>query len=351
MAGEFKVLWQNLNNSDYALDATNLSFMLPSFNFSKGNILAADLSGSNKRTIKVYGDGFIKMISNGIHTCYKNGTEMSFTSESLLDEGAILSPATNYYVYLVQTGNNADIVVSKNGTFPVGATADNSRKIGGFHTLCVDVGTITDHPLTSYIAGDILPASVWDLIHRPVSNPEAMVFDPYTKIWVDIYLQSGTGVNTASVYGGTVTKSRRQDQHTEDFFLVGKTLLSTWEFASAMEGSNQQTAIKGAADPITTGGHVDTAGRRMISNIGVEDGCGAYWQWTRDLGPAGDSGWNGSSLDGKGQQYGNVYAVIAGGYWGYSVYCGSRCLAGNSSQLNVGAYSAGRGCSPAKYTF
>ena len=46
------------------------------------------------------------------------------------------------------------------------------------------------------------------------------------------------------------------------------------------EGSNQRTNIKNSADPGTSGGHYDTAGRRMISNYGAEDCCGVLWQWT-----------------------------------------------------------------------
>jgi hypothetical protein len=49
-----------------------------------------------------------------------------------------------------------------------------------------------------------------------------------------------------------------------------------------MEGSNQKTNILGSADPVTTGPHIDTAGRRMISNIGLEDGCGVMNQWLSD---------------------------------------------------------------------
>ena len=45
-------------------------------------------------------------------------------------------------------------------------------KLGGFHCLCVDVGTISGHALTNYIAGDILPRSCWDLKHKPRSEPE-----------------------------------------------------------------------------------------------------------------------------------------------------------------------------------
>jgi hypothetical protein len=68
----------------------------------------------------------------------------------------------------------------------------------------------------------------------------------------------------------------------DDGGAVGKRLLSYMEFQLAAAGSNEETNIVGSADPVTTGGHSDTAGRRMISNIGCEEMCGAVWQWLLD---------------------------------------------------------------------
>ena len=85
----------------------------------------------------------------------------------------------DFYVYACQdfvAPHNAKIVLSHNSTVPTGYTADNSRKIGGFHCLCLSVGTISGHTLSGYDTGDILPLSVWDLKHRPVSAPEGMVY-------------------------------------------------------------------------------------------------------------------------------------------------------------------------------
>lgn len=76
------------------------------------------------------------------------------------------------YIYACQpTGNinNLDpiLVLSLDSTAPAGYTEHTSRKIGGFHCLCADVGVIDGHGLSGYVAGDILPASVWDLLHLP----------------------------------------------------------------------------------------------------------------------------------------------------------------------------------------
>jgi hypothetical protein len=251
----------------------------------------------------------------------------------------------DFYIYACQpvSGTAPKILLSANSTVPSGYNANNSRKIGGFHCLCVGVNhastltawapntsisigvtrrattwdgylyrcitagttgtaeptwsnysvgqTITDgsvtwlkesHSLEGYEAGDILPASIWDLKHRPVSNPEGMVYSEAANIWVDIYLQSGTGANTASVFGATITDNRNWMDFVDDAGAVRKTLLSDIEFQLIAAGSNEETNIAGSADPGTTGGHVDIAGRRMISNIGCEDCCGVMWQWLRD---------------------------------------------------------------------
>lgn len=190
----------------------------------------------------------------------------------------------DFYIYACQpsAGNVPKFVLSANSTVPAGYTADNSRKIGGFHCLCVDAGDIPGHPLSGFLAGDILPASIWDLKHRPVSSPEGMVYSEAANIWVDIYLQSGTGASTASVYGATITDTRNWMDFVDDGGAVRKQLLTDFEFQLIAAGSNEMTNIAGSAHPGTTGGHVDTKGRRMISNIGCEDCCGAMYQWLNE---------------------------------------------------------------------
>lgn len=271
-------------------------------------------------------------------------------AEQLLDDGVAFQPGKDYYIYLVlqeptesQPLHTADIKISLNSTYPQGYTADTSRKIGGFHTLCAAVGTIEGHPLSGLLAGDILPASFWDLSHRPTCQPEGMVYIKELDFWCDIYLQSGSGVNTKSVYGGTTTDTQAQSQHVEDLFRVGKTPLSDAEFQCMAEGSNQKTAIQGAADAVTTGGHVDTAGRRMISNYGVEDACGFLWQWLNDLayGSNQTAQWV-ADPSGKGSVY-QTNALLAGGAWDDATRCGSRARSASNSRLIVGADVGCRG--------
>ncbi|WP_375638827.1 MULTISPECIES: hypothetical protein [unclassified Bartonella] len=65
-----------------------------------------------------------------------------------------------------------------------------------------------------------MPNSVWCLNHRPRSSPEGMVYNLWHNIWVDIYLQSGTGENAKSAYGVPITTNRSYADHAFDFWSV-----------------------------------------------------------------------------------------------------------------------------------
>ena len=132
---------------------------------------------------------------------------------------------------------------------------------------------------------------------------------------------------------------------------VNKELISRDEFIVVAKGSNERTNIHGSADAGTTGGHVDTANRRMISNIGLEDCCGFLWQWCKQSGGAnGSSGWNNNSVynaavDGSvtyGSSYGNYYRACVGSHWVNSSYCGSRCVGAAELSAAVYAHCGGR---------
>jgi len=192
----------------------------------------------------------------------------------------------DFYIYACQqTGAAPKILISANSTAPAGYTASTSRKIAGFHCLCLSVGTIAGHTLTGFLTGDILPASIWDLKHKPrEATPAGMVYVDEIGKWVDIYLASGTGAATASVFNATISDTRDWMSFVDDGAAVKKRLLRDYEFQRMAAGSNEETNIFGSADPVTTGGHVDTASRRMISNFGVEDACGAMHQWLDEQG-------------------------------------------------------------------
>ena len=256
----------------------------------------------------------------------------------------------DFYVYATAGG----LVISANATVPTGYTADNCRQVAGFHCLCLAAGDITDHPLSGFLAGDILPASIWDLAFRPTCSPAGMVYSDQAEAWVDIYLQSGTGATTASAYGATITDTRVWMDHVDDLAAIGKRLLWDGEFQIIAEGSNQKTNIVGSADPVTTGGHVDTAGRRMISNIGCEDCCGAMNQWLLDQSYRNDEAsylgtWSWYTLPGnKGSLYrqggaGDV-KLVAGGPWATGSHCGSRSRAAYSYRWAAASTVGARGC-------
>lgn len=250
-------------------------------------------------------------------------------------------------------------VLSLNSTVPTGYTASSSRKIGGFHCLCADVGTIDGHTLSGYVTGDILPATRWDLLHRPKGEPEGFAYEELTDCWIAIYLPSWDGTKLVSVYNGVIadgasTKKWHGEAFYEQFAKQGMRLVWRHEFQMGAKGSNEQTNIQGSSDPNTTGGHVDTAGRRMISNIGLEDCCGVLWQFAMDLGFAGGSGWTNSvynsAVDDRsyGQTYGTLYRLLLGANWIHSGYSGSRSAGCNSSSATVPVANSARGASEPK---
>jgi hypothetical protein len=281
------------------------------------------VKGSSDITLKIGTDWFYMDANVNVSTA----TDM--------DTGSV-SNGKAYYVYAC---NSADLLVFKislNATYPSGFSASNSRKIGGFHTLCVNVGTIGGHTLTGYLANDILPASIWDLKHRPICEPHGMTFDEGINKWVDIYLASGTGAGTASVYNAAIKDTRDWMDFVDDGHAVRKQLLSDEEFPSVAAGSNEETNNAGSVDPVTTGGHSDTAARRMISNIGCEDCTGVMDQWLRGQSAMYDdtiaAGWY-DLAGAKGSLYRPVdtddVKVRAGGAWSDGVNCGSRSRRAN----------------------
>jgi hypothetical protein len=353
--------------------------------FSLGQIMVRDFAArsspflartpSGVRTLTLKKQTFIPLIvpdgnSNNIDHYYYADSDQTLNVASLLDTGSI-SPGTDYKVFLCWTGTAFTFSVSlASKAAPSGYSTANSRVIGGFHTLCADAGTgmtywhfdsseALPHPLNGYVAGDILPQSVWCLNDLPYAYHRAMdtgvgqvggmVYVPPVDRWVDIYLQSGSGEQTKSSFGATHTVSRQYADHLEDMFCVGKDLLSETDFAAAALGSNEQTVIAGAADAGTVGGHSDTTGRRMISAWGVEECCGYLAQWLDGIGQGGSQQypeWNTQSGE-KGSWYGDCFVLLAGGAWGAGTPCGSRYRYASDVRSATSADFGGRGRSRA----
>ena len=313
---------------------------------------------TNKTTVTIPKNTTMK-IDTGYYTSVKDVT-LQLSSAGQPSELA----GKNVYIYACQptdvSSTEPVFVLSLNSTVPTGYSADNSRKIGGFHCLCLDVGTISGHTLSGYITGDILPASVWDLIHRPKCKQGGMIYLDLTDTWHTIYGLSWDGTNLVSVYNGiwadgTSSKKWHGEATLEQLERQNMRLDWRHEFQMYAKGSNEQTNIKGSADPNTTGGHTDTTGRRMISNYGAEDCCGVMWQWTMDLGFAGGSDWNDSVYNSQvddrsyGRSYGTLFRLLVGGRWDGGSGCGSRSVACNDSSAAVYADRGARGASEPLY--
>ena len=314
-----------------------------------------ELFTTNKTTVTIPKD--LKINING--NCYISTINKSLQL-STVDTPANLA-GKDVYIYACEptSGTEPIFVLSLNSTVPTGYTANNSRKIGGFHCLCKDVGVIEGHTLSGYVTGDILPATRWDLLHRPKGEPEGFAYEELTDCWIAIYLPSWDGTKLVSVYNGVIadgasTKKWHGEAFYEQFAKQGMRLDWRHEFQMGAKGSNEQTNIQGSSDPNTTGGHVDRAGRRMISNIGLEDCCGVLWQFAMDLGFAGGSGWTNSvynsSVDDRsyGQTYGTLYRLLLGAYWNHNGCSGSRSAVCDRSAAYVHVDSSARGASEPK---
>ena len=328
--------------------------------------LRFDFSASNKKTLKILANTHIRVENTTVHF----NTDTSFDLSTAINATSN-SKGKDWYVFLDTEGN---VTCSLSKTESAG-----KRRIGQFHTLCADagasvtgivpteltttggnflikqyneeedsdfyafynkpitaveagafynVGTVA-HPLSGFVASDILPESVWCLTFHPsCASYDGMVYDRDCDIAVDIYLQSGKGKATKSAFGAPLIESRLQWNHQEDMRAVGKRLLKDHEFTSIASGSNERTSIEGGSTPNTTGGHVDTTGRRMISFIGCEECCGYRTQWLDELCGAQDGSsdeWRIDDGQGNfGQQRGITICLVAGGGWSYTNVCGSR---------------------------
>ena len=264
----------------------------------------------------------------------------------------------DFYIYACtpSSGTIPDIKISVNSTTPTGYSATTSRKIGGFHCLCLSVGTISGHTLTGYLTGDILPLTVWDLNWCSSSIQEGFLRSADGK-WKGIYLPSVSNGQLVSVFGGTIADGVSATafhwyKFAEWFRRIGQRMLFQDEFFTLSMGSNQGTNITGSADPNTTGGHTDTAGRRMISNEGAEDCCGVMWQWGMDSLSGGSDAWanayDGNDTGVGGQHYRPANRVILGGGWGDGVLCGSRGSSGVYGPLALDSDCGSRGCAEPK---
>ena len=293
-----------------------------------------------------------------------NGVSLSQVSQQTLDLSVAANWASttptdytvaanragkDFYVYVVvpTLGSAVKLLLSSNAAAPTGYTTANSKLLGGFHCLCVAAGTITNHPASGYVAGDIIPNSVWDLKWRSAAGIQAgMALINEIGKWAYIYPASGPTAAPVSAYGGTVIKSVTWLDAADAGLAVGMQLPWDSEYAALAALSNEQTNITGSADPLTAGGHSDSAARRMISKFFLEDCCGVWNCWLQDQGFQYDnSTWIWRALPGsRGQFYGEGTKgdtkVVAGGCFSDGANAGSRsrnfAYARDSSAATIG---------------
>lgn len=184
----------------------------------------------------------------------------------------------DFYVHAcIQVGTVPKILLSANSTYPTGYTANNSRKIGGFHCLCdTIVGVAGSHAAYGFLVGDIVPNSIWDLLFRADSENEGMAYVDGLG-WVDMYPPNNS--SATSVFGATI-------YHTLDWYTAvdlgnaaKKRLLRDWEFQKVASGGNEGTSISGGAAPSTVQASVDTSNVSMISTYFIWCLAGERYQW------------------------------------------------------------------------
>lgn len=346
-----KRLW--LNDPTYPVDAAYLSRQVEIKPGAGNRYIYVN---TTKNGIIIKEGTIIPILSAGEYKAYIFDADTDITT---LDSGAF-TLGTDYYVYLCDDGTAAGVVlISANSTAPVGYTADNSRKIGGFH-----YGRIRNSLVTSDITnGGVVPNSVWDLAHRPKSSPEGMVFID-AGFWVDIYLASVneaiafTNGNGSPISSGSCKSAYNTTPLTGTEGLSGynfielamrssKRLLSYGEWCQAAYGSPQ--GLDGSNDnawSATTNTARQTTGYvpNAISMNNCIDCVGNVWEWLGDMANRESTTIAFAYYDvmpdqGAGQIYMasetglNMY--LAGGNWGNGVACGSRTLHANALPWHV----------------
>lgn len=296
---------------------------------------------TNKRCLTIAKNTFIKLDVESITQTlwYINPSDLELEAESLLDSGATFQAGKAYSIFLVPNASNtaAELKISLNSTAPTGYTPGDTRRIGGFHTLCVDAGNITwhaNHPLSGFVAGDILPQSVWTLYHRPYASPNNCIYIPCgIPFWRTIYDHAGTLSTTSFEYGGTVTRNRTFYGHMQDMMHAGYILPTYEQAAISAYGCEPLKAVMGKAEAsvTTAGGHVNESNHRIVSIYGAEDGAGVTWKIST-IGAIGGRDWATDPSVGV-HQYGYVNVLMVGGNWDNSGNAGPFATSGYYSAL------------------
>lgn len=296
----------------------------PGFASTMGQMVAASLGTVDipEADINIGGRGYGQIIKSASGFDPLTNNDGTFSS---LDLGE------NLYLYAVRNALGiADLVFSKNSTYPDGSSADLSRKIGGLH-----VGRIRTLS-QRYNAGStldvgIVPNSVWDLGHRPYCDPSGMVEIVPGYLWMDIYLNSADGAAWPETKGlsefdaAPVTCASTYARW--DFFHLarnaGKLLPTLGHMYVAAYGV--PAGNKGGSSPNNTGDH-SGYGFECVSCYGIDQPSGNLWQILDD-GADDDGSWNNAD---QGQDSSHDHGdarmrhSLFGGHWAHS-QSGARC--------------------------
>ena len=274
-----------------------------------------------------------------------------------LDSGSAFTVGTDYNIFVCDPTNgdetvdqNEVFVISVSTTYPVGYTAANSRRIGGFHYGVVRKiddngepvnasGTTRGSGWESNVYNGILPNSVWTLLHRPKCDPAGMVYIG-NGLWGDIYLSSDdNNGGLATIKGAnpiTGTEGLNWYIANEKARRVGKRLPTYAEFCQAAAGSPQGQDANNTYAWSATGNTARTKTGNVtyaVSSMNIRDLVGNVAKWVDEfcLDPTASAwAWQDVLGSGRGQAYipsnTALRALGCGGGWYNGVHAGDRCV-------------------------
>jgi hypothetical protein len=322
----------------------------------------------------------LAIFNGGVWRTFLVNTDTDLSAGNL-DTGTGFQVGTDYYIYLIDDGNNGLLAISANTSYPAGQNANNSRKIGGFHyghIRCTNDKFAPVSPAGTIFGADgvgwqqnvttgIIPNSVWDLNNRPLCSPEGMAL--VGNIWVDIYPSSVAetiafegpanglfvaGGKLQSKYGlvpATGSEGLNWYNFNELASRSGKRLLSYGEWAKAAYGNpggqdaaddygwtkNTNPARARVGCQVNTSGVYDAQSlvkRFAVSAHNLTDIVGNVWEWVDEtsIWDADSAAWAWQDVLGadKGKLYATnptgLRAFICGGDWLDGVSCGGRAV-------------------------
>lgn len=313
-------------------------------------------------------EGILNIGGNGKGFVLSPRTDWDPTAEGNQD-GSLdgLALGDDVYLYATQGADGrAGLIASKNITVPGGFTAENSRRIGGFHYG--RVRPMANRYDSAYVPViQLVPNSVWDLAHRPSCDPTGMA-EIKPGLWADIYMASIVSGSwpeaiLGSVYGVQPIKDTAYNRVDlwEMLNRSGKRLPTFDEWVlgahgapAGVDGNNDTAWTKTTNTGPTTNGAVI----KSVSCRNLVDTVGNLWEslsHNYDIGDyAGSSNgyvWDAAAVNtgaDSGFARGFVihvrwYSALAGGYYAYGRYCGARTLSTNSSPWTAGGDVGVRG--------